>query len=259
MHRSRVPRRRAHRRQRPSIGCPAPPTSHPAIGAGAERARCRAEWLLSAGMGIGGERLGARSPGSSALAAWSDAPLAYRLSAADRAAAGDLAVAREKYRCRRLVARNPTARCARRHSIAMQPQSAAEQLMRRRRKAGAHALILRDIRSTATRCAPCEVLRRHAAAPPTIPSARLSRRKARRRRAIGRGARRKEAEGAAPAAPPPRRARRRSFEIARTQAHVAAALEAFLALEASGWKGKRGTALCSTKVTPPSSVAPPRR
>jgi CelD/BcsL family acetyltransferase involved in cellulose biosynthesis len=34
-----------------------------------------------------------------------------------------------------------------------------------------------------------------------------------------------------------------SFEVARTRAEVAAALETFLVLEASGWKGKRGTAL----------------
>jgi hypothetical protein len=34
-----------------------------------------------------------------------------------------------------------------------------------------------------------------------------------------------------------------NFEIARTREHVAAALETFLKLEASGWKGKRGTAL----------------
>ncbi len=34
-----------------------------------------------------------------------------------------------------------------------------------------------------------------------------------------------------------------SFEVARTPAEVAAALEAFLVLEASGWKGRRGTAL----------------
>jgi CelD/BcsL family acetyltransferase involved in cellulose biosynthesis len=34
-----------------------------------------------------------------------------------------------------------------------------------------------------------------------------------------------------------------SFEIARTPAEVAAALEIFLRLEASGWKGQRGTAL----------------
>jgi CelD/BcsL family acetyltransferase involved in cellulose biosynthesis len=33
------------------------------------------------------------------------------------------------------------------------------------------------------------------------------------------------------------------FEIARTRAQVAAALEIFLRLEASGWKGQRGTAL----------------
>jgi len=33
------------------------------------------------------------------------------------------------------------------------------------------------------------------------------------------------------------------FDVARTPAEVAAALETFLALEASGWKAKRGTAL----------------
>src|SRR5206468_1320977 len=33
-------------------------------------------------------------------------------------------------------------------------------------------------------------------------------------------------------------------ELARTPAQVGEALETFLALEASGWKGKRGTALC---------------
>ena len=33
------------------------------------------------------------------------------------------------------------------------------------------------------------------------------------------------------------------FDVARTQAEVTAALETFLALEASGWKAKRGTAL----------------
>lgn len=34
-----------------------------------------------------------------------------------------------------------------------------------------------------------------------------------------------------------------TFHVARTHSEVAAALDAFLALEASGWKGKRGTAL----------------
>ena len=33
------------------------------------------------------------------------------------------------------------------------------------------------------------------------------------------------------------------FDIARTPGEVAAAIETFLKLEASGWKGKRGTAL----------------
>ena len=33
------------------------------------------------------------------------------------------------------------------------------------------------------------------------------------------------------------------FDIARTPAEVAAAVETFLTLEASGWKAKRGTAL----------------
>src|SRR5205814_432057 len=34
-----------------------------------------------------------------------------------------------------------------------------------------------------------------------------------------------------------------TFEVARSSAEVAAALEHFLRLEASGWKGSRGTAL----------------
>ncbi len=61
--------------------------------------------------------------------------------------------------------------------------------------------------------------------------------------AAARGARYQEAQGAAPAAPSPGRAWRRRFEVARKPDEIKPALETFLQLEASGWKGQRGTAL----------------
>lgn len=49
------------------------------------------------------------------------------------------------------------------------------------------------------------------------------------------------------------------FDVARGSGDIAAALETFLTLEASGWKGQRGTALDSTPAMRPLSVAPPWR
>ena len=46
------------------------------------------------------------------------------------------------------------------------------------------------------------------------------------------------------------------FDVARTPAEMAAAVETFLTLEASGWKAKRGTALGRTKAMRPLSAAP---
>ena len=102
-------------------------------------------------------------------------------------------------------------------------------------------------RSTAPPCkAFREVLRRDGLRPRLLQShlRASARRHARRRRTVARGARRQETERAAPPAQPPRRARRRAVStIARTPQEVAAAVETFLTLEASGWKAKRGTAL----------------
>ena len=48
------------------------------------------------------------------------------------------------------------------------------------------------------------------------------------------------------------------FEVARTPHEVASAVETFLKLEASGWKGQRGTALgAGRRRCRPSSAAPP--
>jgi len=118
--------------------------------------------------------------------------------------------------------------------------------MRQARKAGAHALILRDMSldGKAMR-AFAEVLRRDGMWPALLHSrlrACLDARRdadellaealgAKKLKELRRQRQRLAAHGAA------------RFEIARAQADVAAALETFLALEAGGWKGKRGTAL----------------
>ena len=125
-------------------------------------------------------------------------------------------------------------------------EEAAEQLMREAREAGAHALILRDMSldGKAMR-AFAEVLRRDGMRPKLLHSHLRAcldaRRDADELLAEALGAKKlKEL----------RRQRHRlaehgavRFEIARTQDDVSAALETFLALEAGGWKGKRGTAL----------------
>jgi CelD/BcsL family acetyltransferase involved in cellulose biosynthesis len=125
-------------------------------------------------------------------------------------------------------------------------ESAAERLMQEARKAGAHALILCDMSldGKAMR-AFTEVLRLNGMRPRPMQS-RLracldATRDADELLADALGTKKlKEL----------RRLRHRlaehgavSFEVARTPAEVAAALETFLVLEASGWKGRRGTAL----------------
>ena len=125
-------------------------------------------------------------------------------------------------------------------------QEAAARLMRQARKAGAHALILRDISlDGAAMKAIDEALRREGLRPRVL----HSRLRAcldttgdadeLLRDALG-GKKLKEL----------RRLRHRlaehgavGFEVARTREQVAAALEIFLRLEASGWKARRGTAL----------------
>ena len=124
--------------------------------------------------------------------------------------------------------------------------AAAAQLMRAARKAGAHALILREISlDGAAMKAFDEVLRHEGLRPHVLQShlracldatrdadqllhdalghKKLKELRRQRHRLAEYGAIR--------------------FEVARRPEQVAAALETFMGLEASGWKGKRGTAL----------------
>jgi CelD/BcsL family acetyltransferase involved in cellulose biosynthesis len=119
-------------------------------------------------------------------------------------------------------------------------------LMQQARRAGAHALILRDVSlDGAVMKALNEVLRREDLRPRVLQSRLRACLDATRdadellRDALGhkklkelRRLRHRLAEHGAV-----------RFAVARTREEVAAALEIFLALEASGWKGKRGTAL----------------
>ena len=123
---------------------------------------------------------------------------------------------------------------------------AAAELMQQARQAGAHALVLREVAlDGAAMTALRESLRHDGLEPRVLTShvrASLDATQdgdAALRNALG-GKRLKEL----------RRQRHRleelgpvAFEVARTPREVMAALETFLQLEASGWKGKRGTAL----------------
>lgn len=127
----------------------------------------------------------------------------------------------------------------------MAPDAAA-QLLRRARETGAHALILRDVSLDGAALRTLgEVLRRQDLRPRVLQSRLRASLDASRdadellREALG-AKKLKEL----------RRQRHRladagtvRFDVARTPAEVAAALETFLRLEASGWKGQRGTAL----------------
>ena len=123
---------------------------------------------------------------------------------------------------------------------------AAAKLLRAARKAGAHALILRDVPlDGAAMQVFNEVLRREDLRPRVLKSGLRAALNATRdaeellHDALGakklkelRRQRHRLAEHGAV-----------RFDVARTREQVAAALETFLQLEASGWKGKRGTAL----------------
>jgi CelD/BcsL family acetyltransferase involved in cellulose biosynthesis len=125
-------------------------------------------------------------------------------------------------------------------------QDAAAKLLRAARKAGAHALILRDVPlDGAAIQAFDEVLRREDLRPRVLQSRLRAALNATRdaeellHDALGtkklkelRRQRHRLAEHGAV-----------RFDVARTPEQVATALETFLQLEASGWKGKRGTAL----------------
>jgi CelD/BcsL family acetyltransferase involved in cellulose biosynthesis len=125
-------------------------------------------------------------------------------------------------------------------------QDAVQQLMREARNAGAHALVLRDMAiDGAAMAAIAEVLRQHGTHPHVLQCHVRACLDATRdadellRDALG---------------PKKLKELRRQhsrlsehgvvgFDVARKPEDVAAAIERFLALEASGWKGRRGTAL----------------
>jgi hypothetical protein len=125
-------------------------------------------------------------------------------------------------------------------------EDAARRLMREARNAGAHALILRDMSLDGkAMSAFAEVLRRDGMRPRLLQSyfrACLD---------ATRDANELLAEALGPKKLKELRRQRHRlaehgairFEVARSPDDIAAALEIFLALEASGWKGKRGTAL----------------
>jgi CelD/BcsL family acetyltransferase involved in cellulose biosynthesis len=129
-------------------------------------------------------------------------------------------------------------------------QDAAAQLIRQARNCGVHALILREVAlNGATMKAFNEVLRRDGTRPRVLQWHLRASLDATRdadelmRDALG-GRKLKEL----------RRQRHRlaelgslSFEVARSRDEVANAIETFLRLEASGWKGRRGTALAQVE------------
>ncbi len=129
-------------------------------------------------------------------------------------------------------------------------EGAATELLQAARKAGAHALLLREVAlDGATMKAIAEALRRDGLSPRIIDSHVRASLEATGdaekllREALGtkklkelRRQRHRLAEHGA-----------LSFEVARSPQEVSAATETFLTLEASGWKGKRGTALVQVK------------
>ena len=126
------------------------------------------------------------------------------------------------------------------------PDAAAADLLRQARASGAHALILRDValdgaamaglsRALALEDLRPRLLQRHERAcldatrdPEELLKDALG---AKKLKELRRQRNRLAEHGAV------------SFTVARTPAEVAAALDTFLALEGSGWKAKRGTAL----------------
>ncbi|MFL6792691.1 MAG: GNAT family N-acetyltransferase [Bradyrhizobium sp.] len=185
--------------------------------------------------------------GTSALAAWSETPLGYDGSAR---MIGLLPVISLWRACRiplpALVSAQPYGTLCAPPLDNGVAEDAAKRLMREARHAGAHALILRDMSldGKAMR-AFAEVLQHDGMSPRLLQSHVRASLDATRNadellvEALG-SKKLKEL----------RRQRHRlaehgaiRFEVARTPVDVAAALETFLVLEVSGWKGKRGTAL----------------
>jgi CelD/BcsL family acetyltransferase involved in cellulose biosynthesis len=201
--------------------------------------------LLSARLGIGGERLCGARTGVSALRSWSDAALdgAGRLIGLMPVVPMSRAY---KIPLPALVSGHPYSTLCTPLLDRDMAHDAAAQLMQAARDEGAHALILREISlDGAAMKAFDEVLRGEALRPRVLQSHLRACLDATRdaeellREALGkkklkelRRQRHRLAEYSAT-----------RFEVARRPEAVAAALETFLRLEASGWKGKRGTAL----------------
>jgi CelD/BcsL family acetyltransferase involved in cellulose biosynthesis len=199
------------------------------------------EWALAVSASARG-RIGAL-----ALGAYSDAPLAYDGPARMIGLLPVVPLSRAyKIPLPALVSAQPYGTLCTPTLDSDLAEAAAERLMQEARKAGAHALVLCDMSldGRAMR-AFAEVLRLNGMRPRLMQS-RLracldATRDADELLVDALGAKKlKEL----------RRLRHRladsgavRFELARTPAEVAAALETFLVLEASGWKGKRGTAL----------------
>jgi CelD/BcsL family acetyltransferase involved in cellulose biosynthesis len=185
--------------------------------------------------------------GAAALAAWHDAPLAYDGPAR---LIGLLPVISLWRACKiplpALVSAQPYGTLCTPPLDHDAAEDAAERLMREAREAGAHALLLRDMSldGKAMR-AFTEVLRRDGMRPRHVQShlrACLDARRdpdqllaealgARKLKELRRQRHRLAEHGAV------------DLDVARTKDDVASALETFLVLEASGWKGARGTAL----------------
>jgi CelD/BcsL family acetyltransferase involved in cellulose biosynthesis len=185
--------------------------------------------------------------GAAALAAWHDAPLAYDGPAR---LIGLLPVISLWRACKiplpALVSAQPYGTLCTPPLDHDAAEDAAERLMREAREAGAHALLLRDMSldGKAMR-AFTEVLRRDGMRPRHVQShlrACLDARRdpdqllaealgAKKLKELRRQRHRLAEHGAV------------CFDVARAKDDVASALETFLALEASGWKGARGTAL----------------
>jgi CelD/BcsL family acetyltransferase involved in cellulose biosynthesis len=199
------------------------------------------EWALAVSASARG-RIGA-----SALSACSDAPLAYDGPAR---MIGLLPVISLWRACRiplpALVSAQPYGTLCTPPLDCHLAEAAAERLLAEARKAGAHALVLRDMSldGNAMR-AFTEVLRLNGMRPRLMRSdlracldatrsadeLLLDALGAKKLKELRRLRHRLAEHGAV------------RFEAARTPDEVARALEAFLVLEASGWKGKRGTAL----------------
>lgn len=125
-------------------------------------------------------------------------------------------------------------------------QDATTKLLRAARKAGAHALILRDVPLDGAAMQVLNAVLRRDGLRPRVLQSRL-------RAALNATRDAEELLHDALGAKKLKELRRQRhrlaehgavrFDVARTPEQVAAALETFLQLEASGWKGKRGTAL----------------